>query len=188
MQYLPPSPLLLLSELPQICSLWALCISLLSLFSNLPPSQGGRYVGFGSAPAQTTTDNSGKTDTKLSIHRQKFIHSLLLWLFIQLTTTFSVNFLAFRPLLVTVWVTNWSLMASISFWQFGLWMNFVLYILHHPFTTCGMPTELVFYLLPLWWPVIAQYSRAMSNVMSLPCFLVLLKCGFCLAIFNCLNQ
>lgn len=26
---------------------------------NLPPSQGGRYVGFGSAPAQTTTNNSG---------------------------------------------------------------------------------------------------------------------------------
>lgn len=80
MQYLLSPPLLLLSELPQICTLWTLRISLLSLFSDLPPSQGGRYVGFGSAPVQKTTNNSGKRHTNLSLHPQKFTHSLWLWI------------------------------------------------------------------------------------------------------------
>ena len=33
-------------------------LNLFTFYSNLPPSQGGRYTGFGSAPV-ATTNNSG---------------------------------------------------------------------------------------------------------------------------------
>ena len=40
------------------CKNKIICLNLFTFYSNLPPSQGGRYTGFGSAPV-ATTNNSG---------------------------------------------------------------------------------------------------------------------------------
>ena len=77
-------------------------LNLFTFYSNLPPSQGGRYTGFGSAPV-ATTNNSGmkllnfgnisKLDTKSFIEETIQVLSKYNHNFVRLGSEFALHFI-----------------------------------------------------------------------------------------------